>query len=439
VTEVGLGAVALREYSAREGADRDRFMREILGARVVLTAVGVLAATGFAVLAGYGTDLVFGTVLAGIGLVIAVVGGTFSVALAAELRLGWLTAIDLGGKVLGVALIVVLVVANAGVLAFLAVTVPAGLVAITATVTLVRGRVPLRPSFRVAEMLRLAKDTLSLAVATVLFTFYARIVIILMSLISTPLATGYFGTAYRVVEVAVGIPSALVGTTFPVFARAARDDHDRLRYVLQRVAEVALIGGVWLALSTALGADLIASVLVGASERAPVADVLVLLSLALVPIFLNLTWQTTLLALRCHRELLVANGIGLLVIVAMTLALVPPFGAPGAAVVVVAAEACLMSLSALLLLRAHPDLRPYPRVIPRVLVAAATALAVPLLLALPDVLAVPMATVVYFGILAALRAIPSELWSAFTERGLPSAPPGTHEASRSDSGSVDAR
>lgn len=417
VTDLGLATVAVREYSVRHGAARDAFMREILGARMALTLAGVLAATAFAAVAGYGGELVAGTAVAGAGLMLTVVGHTYSVALSAELRVGWLTVIDLLLKAVSVALVVALVLLAAGVVAFLAVPVPVGIAALATTVMLVRGRIPLRPSFATAELRRLLRDTLPMAVATVLSTFYARITIIVMSLFAGELATGYFGTASRIVEVAVGIPLSLIGTTFPIFARAARDDPERFRYVLQRVAEVALIGGVWMTLGTALAARPISDALVASgAEAEAVADVLRILALALALIFLNVTWQTALVALRRYSELLVINAIALVVIVVLVVALVSAHDARGAAMAVVGGETCLTILATVALRRARPDLRLELRVVPRVTIAAGTALAIALALPVPPAVAAGVVTLVYFGGLMALRAIPHEATAALRER-----------------------
>jgi O-antigen/teichoic acid export membrane protein len=92
VTEAGLGSVALREYAALDPVARRPFMRDVLGARIMLTSAGVVAALAFAIVAGYPSDMVLGTLFAGLGLVLGVVQATYTVPLAAGLRLGWVTA-----------------------------------------------------------------------------------------------------------------------------------------------------------------------------------------------------------------------------------------------------------------------------------------------------------------------------------------------------------
>jgi O-antigen/teichoic acid export membrane protein len=415
VTDVGLATVAMREFSVRRGEDRDRLMRAVLGARLVLTSFGVLIAGLFALVAGYGTELVAGTLIAGVGLVVAVTQSTYVVPLATGMKVGTITLVDLGRLTLAVVLTVAFVLLEAGIVAFLGIPGIAAAVFLLVTGVLVRGSVPLRPSFDLREVFQLLRETLALSIATMLNVLYARLVIIVMSLVATAQATGYFSASYRVVEVLIGIPATLLATIFPLLSRAARDDHDRLRFALQRTLEIALLGGVGLTLLTAVGADVIMRLL-GDREALPAAPTLRLLAVALTPVFLGMAFVHVLLALRLHREMLVANGIALVLVAVLSFTLVPLMQDTGAALSVVIADSVLVVLIGVALGRANPAMRPDLRVVPRVAAALAAGLAPVLLLDLPDLVDVGLAGLLYAGVLVALRAIPVELTSALTER-----------------------
>jgi O-antigen/teichoic acid export membrane protein len=415
VTDAGLGSVAVREYSALEPARRRAFMRDVLGARVVLTFLGVLVALAFALVAGYGRDMVLGTAVAGAGLVVGVAQATYTVPLLSGLRLGWVTLGDLLRAVVSAALVVAGVLAGAGIVPFLAISLVAAVILMAATVALVHGEVPLLPALHPGRSWRVLRDTLPLAASTAIGTLYFRLTIIVMSLITAAAQTGYFATSYRMIEALAGIPVMLVGVTFPILARAARSDPERLRFATQRVFEIALIGGVWMTLSTALGATFAIHV-IGGSEAAPAAGVLRLQALYLTPLFANLTFQTTLLALRMHREMLISAVVALAAVGLLSFALIPSFEAKGAAVAVVVGETILAVVEGVLLWRAHPRLRPALPVVPKVAVALALALAASTLIRAHAVVEVAGATVVYFAVLAVLRGIPPELLSALELR-----------------------
>jgi O-antigen/teichoic acid export membrane protein len=375
----------------------------------------VVAALAFAIVAGYPSDMVLGTLFAGLGLVLGVVQATYTVPLAAGLRLGWVTAGDVLRALVTTSLVVALVLAGAGLVAFLAAPAPVAALLVILTIVLVRGQIPLDPALHPSRWWPLVRNLLPLAGAYAVGTLYFRFAIIAMSLIAVELETGYFSASYRVVEALGGVPLLLVGVTFPILARAARDNSERLRYVLQRILEIALIGGLWLTLCTALGAGFAMKV-IGGAEAAPAADVLRIQSPYLTALFLNLTFQTPLLALRMHREMLRSALAALATVVVLIAVFVPAYEARGAAIAVVISEFVLAAVEAALLLRAHRDLRPELRVVPRVAVACAVALAAALGVTDIEVVRVIVATVVYVAALAVLRAIPQELLVALSRR-----------------------
>src|SRR5947209_13108932 len=242
-TDAGLVQIGVREFAIRRGGDRKRLMRNLLGVRLLLTSVGVALVTGFAAAVGYGGTLVLGTLLAGAGLVITVAQGTLAVPLAPELRLGWVSLMELLRQALTVAAVIACVALGSRLLTFLAIPIPIGIVVLAATMLVVRGTMPMRPSFHLDEWLPLIRSVLPFAAAVAIGAMYLRVTVIVMSLIATKTQTGYYATSYRVLEVLIAVPPMLVGSALPVLARAARDDRERLEYILQRLFQTTLIVG----------------------------------------------------------------------------------------------------------------------------------------------------------------------------------------------------
>ena len=127
ITDAGMATLAVREYATLDGAARDRLMRNLLGARIGLTAAGVVVAVAFAVAAGFDGALVAGTALAGVGIGFNVVQSMLAVPLAAHLQVTTQTLLELARQAVLVAVLVLCVLAGAGVLPLLAATIPAGL------------------------------------------------------------------------------------------------------------------------------------------------------------------------------------------------------------------------------------------------------------------------------------------------------------------------
>jgi O-antigen/teichoic acid export membrane protein len=414
VTEAGMTNLGVREYATQSEDRRDALMRVLLGLRLALTTVGVLLAVAFAIVVGYGGDLVLGTALAGAGLLFGVLQATYTVPLSTHLLVGRVSVLELAKQLLTVALIVALVVAGAGLVPLLAVPLPVGVALAAATAWMVRNRMPLLPNADTREWGRLLRMTASFALATAVGTIYVYLAVVLLSLVASDAETGQFGAAFRVFIVLGGVPGLLVTTAFPLLARAARDDRERLRYALQRLFETSLVLGAGFALATVLGAPVAIDVVAGEGFETA-KDVLRVQGLALLPSFLLATWGFALISLHLHRELLLANLVALVVSAALVAWLGSTSGAEGAAWATLAGEAVLCAGYLLVLARGRPELVPSIRTLPRVAVAAAGGAAVALagLPALPTTVA---AVAVFAALALALRAVPAELIEWVRER-----------------------
>jgi O-antigen/teichoic acid export membrane protein len=411
VTEAGMSNIGVREWAVRADQARARLLGSLLGLRIALTLAGVVVGLGFGVIAGYESALIAGIALGGAGLVAQLCQGTYQVPLQSELRLGWVTALDLVRQGVTVAGIVLLVLIGAGLVPFFVVPIAAGMVSTIATVPLVAQRVPLLPSFDLAEWRKLLAVTLPYAVATAAGLLYAYLSVVLMSLVASELETGYYAASFRIFIVVTAIPGLLVSSTFPILARAATADRRRLAYGLQRLFDVALIFGTGLALLVSVGAEVAIDVVAG-PDFDPAVSVLQIHGTALLSTFLAATWSFALLALGRYRALLVANALALLISAGLTLALAPEFGAEGAAVATLIGESGL-ALAAGIAVFGDVSLRPSLETVRPTLLALVVAVAVALVPGLPVAARAVGTALAYAAVIAALGALPTELREAF--------------------------
>jgi O-antigen/teichoic acid export membrane protein len=414
-TEGGLNSIVLREFATLSGARRRQMMRSAVGMRIVLTLLGVGAVVAFAAIAGYGTTLVLGTLLAGIGLVLQLLQSLLSVTLQAELRFGWASAAELVRQVVNVALLVGLLLAGAGVLSLLAVAIPASAVSLLFTLPLVLGRTSLRPSFHLGRWWHLLRETVPWAVISAVNVVYFRVSIVLMSVVAGAVQTGYFATSFRVTEVLVGIPGLVIGAAFPILARAQRDDRARFDYASGRIFELALLAGVWLVLCLEVGAEFAIHVL-AAHKADPAIVVLRIQGAAVLATFVAVACGFPLLTLRRYRAVLLSNLLALAISASLTLALAPSLGARGAALATLIAEFGLALSQAVMLRRAAGGI-----VLPLTTVGAAAAaggaaVTVGVLLPVHPLIGIVVASAVYFGVLQLLGRFPPEVAEILSAR-----------------------
>jgi O-antigen/teichoic acid export membrane protein len=407
VTDLGLSAIGVRELSIRTGPERDDVARNLLALRLVLTAVGALAITAFAALAGYGSTLTLGVALASIGLILQSMQAALTMSLMSDLRLGLVAALEVLRASLVAALIIALVAAGAHLLAFLAVTIPVGLLVLVLNAWAVRGRIPLRPAFHPAKWWSVIREVLPYSAAVAAGTLYFYLAIILVSLLASSVDVGYFGVSTRVIQILLLVPGLAVTAAFPIFARAARDDRVRLAYALGRVFEVSLLLGILVAICLVIGASLAIRVVAG-PRFAPASSLLAIQGVGLGASFVGAVWSFGLLSLGRYRAILAINAFALLVGGSLIAALVALDGARGAAVATAVTELVLALLSGAALARSDRSLTPPLRIVPPAAAAAGLAAATTLV-DLPVLASVALASATYLLALLGMRALPSEL------------------------------
>jgi O-antigen/teichoic acid export membrane protein len=416
VTDAGLTAIGARELALRRvGPAREALLRQLVALRLLLTATGVLAATAVAWAIGYDRTMVAGTLLAGLGVLLVNTQATAMMPLSIELRLGWVTAVEVLRQAVTLVAVAVLSVAGASLLPFFAVQILVGAIVLALTPTLLGSARALVPRLDRREALVLLRDALPVAIALAMNVVYLRFLVVLVSVLEDERTTGLYATSFRVFELLIGIPAIVLAVALPVLAVAGDGDRDRLRYSLQRLAEVALVVSCALALAVTAFASPAIGLLFG-REYAGAAPILRIQAWALVPLFVGQVLGLALLALRRQRALAEANAVALAVVVALGLALTPAWGGEGAAVAAVATEAALLAALLVLLARGDRD------VVPRFAEAWRPALAlaagaVPLLVpGLGEWLRAGLAVAAFALVAIVVRAMPYEVLEALRRR-----------------------
>jgi O-antigen/teichoic acid export membrane protein len=412
VTEGGLSTTATRDMSLlQSGTDRRRLLRDLVALRIALSTAGVAAAVGFALLAGYDSTMVAGTLVAGVGVLLVSVQAALLVPLIVDLRNGRVAVNEVVRQSLLVVGIVGLVLAGTGLGPFFTNQLAVGVVLLALTPLVVgRGSLVL-PRFDWGPMWRLLRAAAPLAVATVLGTIYFRILVVIASVLTDDVETARFVTSSRIFELLIGLPLLMTGVVLPVMAVAARDDPGRLRYVTQRLTEVAALSGGLICLVLVLGARPIL-VLLGGDQYGTVADVLRLQSPMILTLFLVAAWSPVLIALHRQRALVVTTSLGLTTAVVGGLVLIPIFQAEGAAAAAVLAELVNAGAAYVALRRLGPGTELHFGWIPRALLAGGAGLAAGLACPGPDAVATAVGAAVYVGAALALRLVPPEVLQA---------------------------
>jgi len=337
-SDMGLLLITVRELSAGDDEPED-----LLGTVLLLrigTAIGSMAIVSTVTLAlGYSAEVTTAVVLGSISyLFIAVGSGSLGAMFLAKLRMEfqvlanaaqWITFVTLVGVVvlLEQGLVALILAYNVGALA-------------NAVVVVLFSRQFVIPRLRLAPGLcrRILITSVPASVATIAWILYTRVDMVMLSKMKGAEAVGYYGFAYRFVDLAWPVGFFFVGSVYPLIAQHYRSgDHAGMRWLLQRSTDVLSLLVIVLATVLIVFAEPIVEI-IASDEFLPATSSLRILALAIALMWIGMLSADTLLALGRQVVLLWLGLLGLAVNVGLNLVLIPRFSYDGAAVATVATE-----------------------------------------------------------------------------------------------------
>jgi O-antigen/teichoic acid export membrane protein len=242
----------------------------------------------------------------------------------------------------------------------------------------VRRIVPLRPVVDRAYWRNLFVGSLVIGLAIAISQIYFRIDMLLLALIRSSSEVGYYGAAYKFIELAQILGAAATVSMFPPLSNllAARDP--RAKELFQKTFDVLVAGGVFFGIVMLAFPDEIIELTAG-PEFDDAAPALQLLAPWALFGFVNGAFWSVLIAAGRDRLLLACASGVLAINVGLNLALLPEYGYKAAAVVAVATEALVFIPLALVIreIGLLPDLRYTPSIALAGLAFAAIAWFVP--------------------------------------------------------------
>ncbi len=336
VAHFGLYMITLREIS-RSPDNEAEILGAALSLRLLSTSAVLAVGTLGAQFLPY-SDVVKQGVFLG-SLVYTAFQGTelLMAPLQRHRRQGRGAVAEVAGGVLMLALVLLAMSVNAGVLAMVGALLAGSLLTFGLTWTLTRRIVPfrLRADRRVWKLLLQAG--LPLAASHVLFMAVLRGDTVLLSLMQPPSEVGLYGVPTKLFEVVTNIPFLFAGLMTPLFARAARSDPGLFDTHIENSVSVMVMFGVGAAASLAIFAQPVV-ILIGGRDFAPAAPALVLLGTAAAAVSVGMPLRFALVTLDAQFRVLLADAAGFVVALAAYLVLIPKFSFVGAAAGTVAAE-----------------------------------------------------------------------------------------------------
>lgn len=344
IVDFGL-TLSLIVMISEENVDQKRIAGNLFSMRLVSGAV-VFGLAPFAVLAFPYSSSVRDVVLVGAAGYWLMSGATLLTGVFQRHGAMWRSALaETLNRAVLLGLVILVTSAGFGLQAIILSTVAANLVWLVAVLWLARPFVPVRPRFDADVWKEAIRRSWPIALSIAFNLIYLKGDILFLSWFRSSADVAVYGVAYKVLDVLTALPVMFMGLMLPVLvADWSAGRKDAFRTHMSRTFDLFAILTVPIAMGAqAVGPGLIT--LIAGEKYAASAPLLQLLILALVAVFFSSLYGHAVVAINRQRVMIWGYASAALVATVGYLALIPPYGAWGAAVVTLVSEILIASVT----------------------------------------------------------------------------------------------
>lgn len=409
LVEFGLNSLVTRDV-ARRPAEAAGYLKSGAVLKALLWVAGAAAVALFVQVAGYPSETKMTIAVLAIAVLFSA-GSTLIVSvLQATDRMRWIAASTVAEKAIYVGLGVAALLLGYGVLTLAVVVLVSAagkflldvwwLRRLSAQTDVTSAREPL-------GVRTLFMRTLPFFSVLFFGAIYFRADTLILSLITSEAVIGYYGAAYRLFQTTYILADAFVFALFPLFCRLSPVSDEGLAVSAQKSLDTLLLVGIPITAGMFMLSDEIVLLLYGAgfAESVPLLRVL---SIAIALMYANGIFVQLLLATDRQKRLARTAAIAAVGNIAVNLALIPVFGALGAAIATVVTELIVIGLNFSFLPRELTRRLRFGTPGKYMIAALVMSGALAVLNGRTLLLLVPLGVAVYFVAVAVLKAVPPE-------------------------------
>jgi O-antigen/teichoic acid export membrane protein/glycosyltransferase involved in cell wall biosynthesis len=349
LSDLGLATTVLRDISARP-EETEAVMRRSVPLRAALSAVAVAVMVLFGLLIPFGEQTKLAILIWSVGAWATLMNVAVLPVLQAQLRMHWAVLANVVGRTVSLVLTLGALEADLGFSGVVWAQVIGVVVTFLVDLVVVRRLVPLRPIVDLPYWRALVRSSIVIGLAIGLGQIFFKVDGVILALVRPAEEVGFYGAAYKFLEVADLIVAAIALSVFPMLTHYVATGNVNFRPLVQRTFDILLAAGTAVALLFLLFAEQLVVVSSGREFEAG-ADALRLLAPYPVLFFVNALMWRVLIAAGHDRVLLKMAAFVLALNIALNIALLPPYGFRAAAVTAVASEVVSITASAIVLRR----------------------------------------------------------------------------------------
>lgn len=341
ISDLGVTTIAARHLSTTN-RDPDELMGNVLTVRTVLAVVSSILAVGASFVMNYPYEIKMAIAIASLSFPLTIFTGSYNATFMANLRMEYAALGNIVQSLVGVMAMGIIVFTEGGIIR-LVVAYDVGIFA-NSLVCLYFARRFVRPHFRwdFHYSRQVVSEALPLGIAVLIITAYGRIDMVMLKAFTDSDSVGYYGFAYRVVDLAFPLSFFFVGSVFPLLSNYhTQGDHEQFKLLYQRSHDVLSLIGMSIVTAIILFAEPLVHIIGGDAYNQSVRSMQVL-SMAVALIWISNLVDHGLIAIGKQGALLWIACIGLAVNVGVNLVLIPIYGKEGAAAATVLTEAAVL-------------------------------------------------------------------------------------------------
>lgn len=405
IADLKLSRIVLRDVIAADADGASKVIGSYVGLRLAIGAVSYAIAVAWVLIGSYPREVVLGTAVLGLNLII--LSGAFGITLLFEARL-WLRDVALGnalGQLVQFGMTIGIAVAGlASIMWFSWSNVVNSMVIVIWLMVVAHRTMKLRLHIDGRQWWLWLREAAPLALGAALDTIYFRIDVVMLAALATYSAVGIYSVGYKFSDLLGAVPLAVITPALTMMVTAWPGDVPAFRRTFRHALIILTVGSLGACVIFIVFAEPLVSTLY--TERyAEAADSARLLVVGQGLHFFTLLAFTTLVAVGRNKLYPVAMLVGVVLNVGLNFALIPEYSYLGSGWATVVTEVIVLAVLAAGVLRI-PGIRPLPWVAIGKCAVAATVTGLvgwALLDRIPWPVAGAIAAVVYLAVVHVIR------------------------------------
>ncbi|RLI79393.1 hypothetical protein DRP04_09225 [Archaeoglobales archaeon] len=334
---LGINKIVVREIS-KDRAEEERIIGNALGIRLLLSVISIILSILIINLLGYPSDTKILVYIISLTLLFSAIRATYASIFEARLRMEYSELGNFLEVVISATLILSIIFLGGNLVHVMIVLVFASLCNLLVVFYFSKKLVKPKLELNFSYVKRILVPSIPTGLAIIFRTIYYRIDVLMLSLMKTNVAIGYYSAAYTLISALEIIPRAIMMSVFPLMSRFSKSSKDSLEMSYEKSFRIMLMISLPIAVMVSVFSKEII-LLLYKDEFLPSTLALSTLIWSAVFLFLNILFANLVISVGKEWVTVQISLIMALVNIILNYLLIPDYSYIGASIATVLTEA----------------------------------------------------------------------------------------------------